>query len=245
MVPPRILWFALVIILAGVTTEYDGRAFGQQISGSAREEQQAAKFQRLWQRSVKSLDPEDRLAALGAAVEMEPALKHWPLQIPRERARGELRARLGQAYWARSQGDRAENQELAIKAYEAALTFFNREAFPREWATAQNELGIAYSERIRGERAENQEFAIKAYEAALNVFTREAFPQEWAKTQVNLGTDYSNRTRGDHAENLELAIKSLEAALTVLTREALPEEWAMTQNNLGNAYSGPHPRRPS
>ena len=113
---PRFLWFALVILLADVTTGYDGRAFGQLTGARANEEQQAAKFERLWQRSIKSPNPEERLAVLGAAIEMEPALKHWPLQMPRERARGVLRYRLGQAYWDRSTGDRAENQELAIKA---------------------------------------------------------------------------------------------------------------------------------
>src|SRR5215831_19233858 len=121
----RMSWFALFAILAILTVEYASVATAQPLGQSAREEQNAAKFQRLWQRSgVKSLAPENRLAALAAAIDLEPTLLHWPLQTSRERARGLLRARLGQAYWARIRGDRAENQELAIKAYEAALTSF-------------------------------------------------------------------------------------------------------------------------
>ena len=70
------------------------------------------------------------------------------------------------------------------------MTVYTREAFPQNWATAQNNLGTAYQDRIRGSRAENLEAAIKAFEAALTVRTREAFPQDWAMTQNNLGIAY-------------------------------------------------------
>ena len=85
-----------------------------------------------------------------------------------------------------SRGDRADNLEKAIAAFEAALTVRTREALPREWATTQNNLAIAYRTRVRGDRADNLEKAIAAYEAALTVTTREALPREWATTQNNL-----------------------------------------------------------
>ena len=53
------------------------------------------------------------------------------------------------AYRSRIQGSRAENIEAAIKAYEAALTVYTREAFPQEWANTQNNLGVAYGDRIQ------------------------------------------------------------------------------------------------
>ena len=56
---------------------------------------------------------------------------------------------LGTAYWDRIQGNRAENLEAAIKASEAALTVYTREAFPQEWAKTQNNLGIAYQTASR------------------------------------------------------------------------------------------------
>ncbi|WP_204105512.1 MULTISPECIES: tetratricopeptide repeat protein, partial [Spirulina sp. CCY15215] len=133
-------------------------------------------------------------------------------------------------------GSRANNIEIAIACYQAALQVLTRDAFPQDWATTQNGLGAAYRNRIRGERGENLEQAIACYQAALQVYTREAFPQDWAITQNNLGTAYSDRIRGERGENLELAIACYQAALQVRTREAFPQQWATTQNNLGEAY---------
>ncbi|MCF3607722.1 CHAT domain-containing protein [Planktothrix agardhii 1033] len=141
------------------------------------------------------------------------------------------------AYGNRIRGERAENLELAIKYYEAALEVYTRTAFPEYWAMTQNNLATAYSDRIRGERAENLELAIASYEVALEVRTRTAFPENWARTQNNLATAYLYRIRGERAENLERAIKYYEAALEVYTRTAFPQDWAATQNNLANAYS--------
>ena len=47
-------------------------------------------------------------------------------------------------------GDRADNLKKAIAAYEAALTVFTREAFPRESAATQSNLDFVYrSEDLR------------------------------------------------------------------------------------------------
>jgi CHAT domain-containing protein len=143
---------------------------------------------------------------------------------------------LGSAYNNRIKGERAENIENAIAAYDAALQVYTREAFPQNWAMTQNNLGVAYNYRIKGERAENIENAIAAYNAALRIYTREAFPQNWAMTQNNLGSAYNNRIKRERAENIEYAIAACNAALQVYTREAFPQDWAMTQTALGNAY---------
>ncbi|MEG4275274.1 MULTISPECIES: CHAT domain-containing protein, partial [unclassified Microcoleus] len=134
-------------------------------------------------------------------------------------------------------GEKAQNIELAIASYTAALKVYTREAFPEKWATTQNNLANAYRDRIRGEKAQNIEEAIASYTAALTVRTREAFPQDWAMTQNNLANAYYFRIRGEKAQNIELAIASYTAALKVYTREAFAQSWAMTQNNLANAYS--------
>ncbi|QDL18415.1 hypothetical protein DP113_00345 [Brasilonema octagenarum UFV-E1] len=134
-------------------------------------------------------------------------------------------------------GDKASNMEIAIAGYEAILTVFTRDAFPQDWAHAQNNLGNAYCDRILGEKAQNLELAIASYTNALSVRTRDAFPQDWADTQNNLGTAYCNRILGEKAQNLELAIASYTAALSVRTRDAFPQDWAATQNNLAAAYS--------
>ena len=154
--------------------------------------------------------------------------------LPRDWAEAQIN--LGNAYEQRILGDRGDNLEKAIDAYQAALTVRTREALPRDWAEAQINLGNAYEQRILGDRADNLEKAIGAYQAALTVRTREALPREWAETQNNLGLAYQSRILGDRADNLEKAIGTYQAALTVRTREALPREWAGTQSNLGNAY---------
>jgi predicted LPLAT superfamily acyltransferase len=48
---------------------------------------------------------------------------------------------LGNAYKNRIRGERAENLERAIAAYEAALTVYTREAFPEKWAMTQGQFG--------------------------------------------------------------------------------------------------------
>jgi CHAT domain-containing protein/tetratricopeptide (TPR) repeat protein len=142
------------------------------------------------------------------------------------------------AYLARIRGDRADNLERAIAAFEAALTVRTSDNLPREWAATQNNLGNAYVVRITGERADNMEKAIAAFEAALTVRTREALPRLWAETQNNLAIVYLDRIRGERADNLEKAIAAYESVLTIFTRESLPRLWATAQNNIGHAYLG-------
>ncbi|MGL5063295.1 MAG: CHAT domain-containing protein, partial [Microcoleus sp.] len=134
-------------------------------------------------------------------------------------------------------GDKAENLEMAIRYYQAALEVLRRSDFAQDWAMTQNNLANAYYQRIKGDKAENLEAAIRYYKSALEVFTCSAFPQDWATTQNNLAAAYSGRIKGDKAENLEAAIRYYKAALEVFTSSAFPQDWAMTQNNLALAYS--------
>ena len=131
-------------------------------------------------------------------------------------------------------GERAENLEQAIHHFKQALEVFTRQAFPEDWAQAQNNLGGAYYERIRGERAENLEQAILHIEQALEVFTRQAYPVGWAETQNNLGAAYRERIRGERAENLEQAILHLKHALEVRTPIAFPQDCRDTAYSLGH-----------
>ncbi|AOW99920.1 hypothetical protein BJP34_11075 [Moorena producens PAL-8-15-08-1] len=126
--------------------------------------------------------------------------------------------------------------ELAIEAYQLALSVYTKKDFPIDWASTQTNLGAAYRGRIRGDRALNLELAIEAFQLALSVRTKSDLPQDWATTQNNLGNAYLYRIRGDRALNLELAIEAFQQALSVRTKEDLPQDWASTQTNLGNAY---------
>ena len=200
------------------------QVFAQQVGGG--QQQKAAEFVRLYERWEQTQDTEEKIALGEQVLALEPALKDWPLQAPRERVKGELWFDLGYAYRDRIRGDRADNLEKAIAAYEAALDGVQR-ARPaarvgddaeqprhRLWEPHPRRSGRQPGEgdcRLRG---------------GADGATREALPREWAETQNNLGIAYANRIRGDRADNLEKAIAAYEAALTVRTREALPREWA-------------------
>ncbi|NJO64613.1 MAG: CHAT domain-containing protein [Richelia sp. RM2_1_2] len=116
------------------------------------------------------------------------------------------------------------------------MQVYTQQAFPKKWATTQNNLANAYGDRIKGDKAENIELAIQSYEVALQVRTQEAFPQDWAQTQHNLAVTYRSRIKGDKTENFEKTIQFSQAALLVLTQEAFPKENAQTLLNLGMSY---------
>jgi tetratricopeptide (TPR) repeat protein len=134
-----------------------------------------------------------------------------------------------------SGGNRANNIEIAIAAYQIVLN--NRQPGSEKFAQTQNNLAAAYISRIKGSRAENVEMAIALYGAALTVYTLEAFPEDWGMAQNNLAAAYANRIKGSRDENIDRAIAFFEAALTVRTPEQFPEDWAMIQYNLGNAHN--------
>ncbi len=144
---------------------------------------------------------------------------------------------LGIAWESLPTGDKTENLNKSIAAYEDALTVYTKNAYPADWAATQNNLGVAWAALPTGDKAENVKKAIAAFEAAITVRTKEAYPTDWAMTQNNLGTAWAMLPTGDKAENVKKAIAAFEAANTVRTKEAHPAEWGRTQYNLGAAWS--------
>jgi tetratricopeptide (TPR) repeat protein len=243
-IPRNVLGVMLLYVVAGTNPALT------QTGEPARAEQAAAvEFARLVEQWQERGDPEEKIAALETALRLEGQIKTWPETLPisgsRSQVRGTLLNGLGDSYLQFRGGNRADNLEKAIAAYEVALTVRTHETFPRDWAGTRRNLAAAYRERVRGDHADNLEKAIAHFEAALTVFTYEAFPRDWADTQHDLGIAHSQRIRGDRAENVERAIASYQAALTVRTREVSPIAWAATQHNLAIAYwqriRGDHP----
>jgi CHAT domain-containing protein len=78
----------------------------------------------------------------------------------------------------RIRGERADNLEIAITHFEAALAVYTRENVPDTWAAIQGNLGYVYGNRIRGVRADNLKRAIAYHEAALTVRTLQALPRD-------------------------------------------------------------------
>ena len=96
-------------------------------------------------------------------------------------------------------GDKSNNLELAIVAYQAALKAYPITAYPKDWAIIQCNLANALRDRVLGSRQENVEQAIATYQLALEVITQEQYPYIWANTQRNFGIAYTYRVQGDRA----------------------------------------------
>ncbi|WP_414530921.1 tetratricopeptide repeat protein [Nodularia chucula] len=151
----------------------------------------------------------------------------------------EIKYDLGNAYCDRIRGDRVQNLEQAITAFQAALRVYTREDFPEDWAGLQNNLATAYSDyfdEVSFNKEENLELAILCCKNALQVYLRDTYPEDWAMVLSNLGAAYRTRIKGNPTENLKKAICCYESAVEEHTYEDFPEDWAGLQNNLGNAY---------
>ncbi|MEH2067144.1 MAG: CHAT domain-containing protein [Nostoc sp.] len=143
---------------------------------------------------------------------------------------------LGLIYSDRMKGERAENFELAIEAFELALQVRTREKFPEEWAETQTNLGITYCDRIRGNKANNLKEAMKSFKSALKVCQPKSV--HWAQIQNEIGYAYLQIEKKGKADRLlkEAAINAFTSALNVFSLEKYPSFWAKTQKNLGTAY---------
>src|SRR6476661_803448 len=135
----KVMWSFIarlvVLLLLASLAEPLPHARAQQVQQAAPTDQDmAAELLRLIERWEKTDDREAKIAALEAALRLEPQIRQWPLNASREQVRGALLSALGDSNQTRRQGNRADNLEAAIKAYEAALTGFTREAFPQDWA---------------------------------------------------------------------------------------------------------------
>ena len=147
-----------------------------------------------------------------------------------------LQVELGLALMETPEGERVENIESALVAYQAALAVFHRDTNADEWASTRNNLATAYRQRLRDPWPLNIESAIEAYQDALSVFTPDHLPFEHAGVLNNLAVAYFERPLDDRAENLEQARRYLESALTLRRRPTTPTDWATTTLNLGNVY---------
>ena len=166
----------------------------------------AEEFHRLLRESQGASDPEEKISALRAGLELEPSVPDAALSAPREQTRGMLLFALGLIYHTEGVlGERADNLEEAIAGYEAALALMTPQPEPRMWAEAEKRLAEAYRERAQGDPADNIERTIDGYSRALTVLTQDAFPDEWAEIQHALGDAFLDRIKDNRADNLDLA----------------------------------------
>ena len=131
-------------------------------------------------------------------------------------------------------GERQDNIEMAIIAYEQSLELTRKEVMSGGWVSAMNNLASAYFARPRGDRATNIEQAIQTHNEVLTVATKDAMPEIWAATMSNLANSYNFRMIGPRSENIERAIKACQQALIIRKK---PE--GVTQR-LQGTYDGFH-----
>ncbi|MEH2113732.1 CHAT domain-containing protein [Nostoc sp.] len=148
-----------------------------------------------------------------------------------------------------SQGNLANNLDIAIACFEVIDIIFTYEAFPKSWATSKLNLGNAYGKRIYGDPLENLEKALLSYQYALKVYTCEQFPIEWAETQTNWVVFYSKKIRITKSkinihEDLEKLKSICNKASDIFKQNKLIEKWAIVKNTLASAYCDlPHSNR--
>ncbi len=128
---------------------------------------------------------------------------------------------LGNALLDRVEGDRDENVDQAISAYDSARRVWTREAFPADWALTTARLARAYEATPGG-----RDRAVALLREAAELVPRDERPVAWARLTNRLAS----------YEPPMAAIACYRAAAEVLTRTAFPHEWAAIQNNLGNLY---------
>jgi len=125
-----------------------------------------------------------------AAVHLEKAVEHGEEVVsvlgtrPLPYRRAFACYNLANIYSDRIEGDRARNQDRAIRYYEQALEFFTSKNFPDRWANAHSDLGITYLERGQTDSAEK---AIEHFDKALEVFEPDTFPISTLRVARNLG----------------------------------------------------------
>ncbi|MEJ5346271.1 MAG: hypothetical protein WHS83_15275 [Chloroflexus sp.] len=154
----------------------------------------------------------------------------------------EMRARaavqLGQILQEHAAGQRGALQ-AAVRCYQEALRFFQRETHPLEFAFIQNNLALAYlampmteaADRLRGA------IAVQSLRAALSIYDPDQHPQEWMSTRLNLANALQYVHSARPAEHLLEAIAIYEDLLRRRDPTTDPAGYARILTNLGNALA--------
>ena len=158
-------------------------------------------------------------------------------------ARSAVEHTLGVVYSGRQLGDRAENIELAIGHFEAALRLIDPAEAPGDFATTQHQLAAAYDYRLAGDRRANLDRALTHLGTALRHVDRHADPDHWAAIQQSTGTIYLKRSLlpgRDAAGDRSRAREALRQVLTVRTPQHDPAGSARAREELAMLDSEEH-----
>lgn len=152
------------------------------------------------------------------------------------RARAALQ--LGQILQEYAGGQRSPLQ-AAVRCYQEALRFFQRETHPLEFAFIQNNLALAYlampmtdaGDRLRGA------IAVQALRAALSIYDPDQHPQEWTSARLNLANALQYVHSARPADHLLEAVAIYEDLLRRRDPATDPAGYARILANLSNALA--------
>jgi tetratricopeptide (TPR) repeat protein len=126
---------------------------------------------------------------------------------------------LALAYSDRIKGDRAENIESAIQAYQLALEVYRCDAFPEQWAMTQSNLASALTAKAALlDRPDDLDVAIELFQSALQVAV--VGGTCFIDGHYRLGNALSQRY--EHRQNptdLEQALQAYKTALDYINPE--------------------------
>ncbi len=183
-------------------------------------------------------------AAMQAGAELA-LVTRWLQQtldlIPPEgmlETRARAAVQLGQLLQERANNQRGPLQ-AAVRCYQEALRFYQRETHPLEFAFIQNNLALAYlampmtesGDRLRGA------IAVQALRAALSVYDPEQHPREWSSARLNLANALQYVHSARPAEHLLEAIAIYEDLLQRRDPATDPAGCARILANKGNALA--------
>jgi tetratricopeptide (TPR) repeat protein len=168
-----------------------------------------------------------------ARSELEGALHELGEGAPEEVAEAEMN--LGVVIQSLA-GMGCANIADAIKAYQRAVRFFERESHPVEYAILHNNLATAYLSIPLSDSRENmrEALAVQSFTEALKVVTVVDNPTEFAMLQNNLGNALQYARSGHPIENNLRALEAYDASLTVRNARDTPAEYANTVANKAN-----------
>lgn len=98
----------------------------------------------------------------------------------------------GDIFVRRTQGSRADNQEIAIKCYLAALTVYSDHQFASRtmYGVVQIKLAEVFNERVTGKRDQNLIRVVDSSSTALEVFLDlSRYPRNWEYLRTLLGKE--------------------------------------------------------
>ena len=131
------------------------------------------------------------------------------------------------------------NLTEAIKNYDAALMYVQREKDPYTWALIHNNKGLAYLS-IPTQDLEDQfrlAMGVQFIKKALEVFTKDRYPEEWASATLNYANALQYLPSGNPIKNLTTAVSLYKEVVEYRKQKGNKEGYARALANMGNALA--------